>query len=34
VLYKLKQHGLEDRLDSNARRELLDRIKQMEHEGY
>src|SRR5205085_1002733 len=34
VLYKLKQHGLEDRLDGNARRELLDRIKQMEHEGY
>ena len=34
VLYKLKQHGLEDRLDTNARRELLDRIKQMEHEGY
>jgi 2-isopropylmalate synthase len=34
VLYKLKQHGLEDRLDTHARRELLDRIKQMEHEGY
>ena len=34
VLYKLKQHGLEDRLDDTARRELLDRIKQMEFEGY
>ena len=34
VLYKLKQHGLEDRLDSNERRELLDRIKLLEHEGY
>src|SRR5665213_2499438 len=26
ILYKLKQHGLEDRLDDSARRELLDRI--------
>jgi 2-isopropylmalate synthase len=34
VLYKLKQHGLEDRLDDSARRELLDRIKQMEFQGY
>jgi 2-isopropylmalate synthase len=34
VLYKLKQHGLADRLDDSARRELLDRIKQMEFEGY
>ena len=34
VLYKLKQHGLEDRLDDDARRELLDRIKQMEYQGY
>ncbi len=34
ILYKLKQHGLEDRLDDNARRELLDRIKQMEYQGY
>ena len=34
VLYKLKQHGLAERLDSDARRELLDRIKQMEHQGY
>jgi len=34
VLYKLKQHGLEDRLDDAARRELLERIKQMEFLGY
>jgi 2-isopropylmalate synthase len=34
ILYKLKQHGLEDRLDDNARRQLLDRIKQMEFQGY
>ena len=34
ILYKLKQHGLEDRLDDTARRELLDRIKQMEFQGY
>jgi 2-isopropylmalate synthase len=34
MLYKLKQHGLEDRLDDAARRELLDRIKQMEFQGY
>ncbi len=34
ILYKLKQHGLEDRLTESARRELLDRIKQMEHLGY
>ena len=34
VLYKLKQHGLADRLDSEGRRELLERIKQMEHQGY
>jgi 2-isopropylmalate synthase len=34
VLYKLKQHGLEDRLDDTARRELLDRMKQMEFQGY
>jgi 2-isopropylmalate synthase len=33
VLYKLKQHGLEG-LDDSARRELLDRIKQMEFQGY
>src|SRR5579883_77818 len=34
ILYKLKQHGLEDRLTEDARRELLERIKQMEYEGY
>ncbi len=34
VLYKLKQHGLADRLSEDARRELLERIKQMEYEGY
>ncbi len=34
VLYKLKQHGLADRLDAEARRQLLERVKQMEHQGY
>jgi 2-isopropylmalate synthase len=34
ILYKLKQHGLEERLDDTARRELLDRIKNMEFQGY
>ncbi len=34
VLYKLKQHGLEDRLDDSARRELLETIKRLEFEGY
>jgi 2-isopropylmalate synthase len=34
VIYKLKQHGLADRLSEDARRELLERIKQMEFEGY
>lgn len=34
VTYKLKQHGLADRLDDEARRELLERIKQMEYQGY
>jgi 2-isopropylmalate synthase len=34
IVFKLKQHGLADRLDENARRELLERIKQMEYEGY
>ena len=34
ILYKLKQHGLADRLTDEARRELLERIKQMEYEGY
>jgi len=34
ILYKLKQHGLMDRLDDAAHRELLERIKQMEFMGY
>jgi 2-isopropylmalate synthase len=34
VLYKLEQHGLSDRLTEDARKELLERIKQMEYEGY
>ena len=34
VLYKLKQHGLSERLQEDSRRELLERIKQMEYEGY
>jgi len=34
ILYKLQQHGLAERLDESARRELLDRIKQMEYMGY
>jgi 2-isopropylmalate synthase len=34
ILYKLKQHGLIDRLDDKSHRELLDRIKQMEFQGY
>jgi 2-isopropylmalate synthase len=34
VLYKLKQHGLEDRLSETARRELLERIKDLEFSGY
>jgi 2-isopropylmalate synthase len=34
ILYKLKQHGLEERLSDEARRELLERIKHMEYQGY
>jgi len=34
VLYKLKEHGLEERLTEDARRELLDRIKHLEYMGY
>jgi 2-isopropylmalate synthase len=34
ILYKLKQHGLVDRLDDAAHRELLERIKHMEFMGY
>src|SRR5438552_1534523 len=33
VLYKLKQHGLANRLNEDARRELLERIKDMEYQG-
>jgi 2-isopropylmalate synthase len=34
VFYKLKEHGLAERLSDDARRELLDRIKQLEYLGY
>jgi 2-isopropylmalate synthase len=34
ILYKLKQHGLADRLTEDARKTLLEQIKQMEYEGY
>ncbi len=34
IFYKLKEKGLEELLDDSARRELLDRIKQLEYEGY
>jgi 2-isopropylmalate synthase len=34
IAYKLKQLGLTNRLDDQARRVLLERIKQMEYEGY
>ncbi len=34
VFYKLNQHGLGDRLNDDARRELLERIKLMEYQGY
>ncbi|MBV8819117.1 MAG: citramalate synthase, partial [Acidobacteriaceae bacterium] len=34
VLYKLKEHGLAERLDADARRQLLDRIKDLEYQGY
>jgi 2-isopropylmalate synthase len=34
VLYKLQQHGLAERLTEDARKELLERIKQMEYDGY
>jgi 2-isopropylmalate synthase len=34
ILYQLKQDHLADRLDEDARRDLLERIKQMEYEGY
>ncbi len=34
ILYKLKQHGIADRLSEEARRELLERIKHLEFQGY
>jgi 2-isopropylmalate synthase len=34
ILFKLKQHGLAGRLSEEARRELLETIKQLEYEGY
>ncbi len=34
ILYKLKQHGIADRLSEDARRELLERIKNLEYRGY
>jgi 2-isopropylmalate synthase len=34
ILYKLEERGLADRLSPEARRELLDRVKQLEYEGY
>jgi len=34
ITYKLKQLGLKDDLSDTARREILERIKQMEHQGY
>ena len=34
IIYKLKEQGLADRLQEPARRALLDRIKQLEYEGY
>ncbi len=34
VLYKLEQYGLGDRLKDDAKRELLERIKNLEYQGY
>jgi len=34
VLYQLQQQGLADRLDDGGRRDLLERVKQLEFEGY
>jgi 2-isopropylmalate synthase len=34
IVFKLKALGLGDRLGEDARRQLLDRMKQLEHEGY
>ncbi len=34
VLYKLRQHGLAERLSEEAKRDLLERVKEMEYLGY
>lgn len=34
ILYKLKQHGLVERLDEASHKELLERVKNMEFQGY
>jgi 2-isopropylmalate synthase len=34
VAYKLKQLGLRENLDESVRRQILERVKQMEHQGY
>ena len=34
IVYKLHEKGFEEKLDPEARKELLDRIKRMENEGY
>ena len=34
ITYKMKERGLADRLDETARRALLERVKQLEYEGY
>jgi 2-isopropylmalate synthase len=34
IFYKLKEQGLGEQLTENQRRQLLDQIKQLEHEGY
>ena len=34
ITYKIKQLGLKDDLPETSRREILERIKQMEHQGY
>jgi 2-isopropylmalate synthase len=34
IFYKLKEHGLEEKLNEDSRKYLLEKIKQMEFEGY
>jgi 2-isopropylmalate synthase len=34
IAYKLNQLGLRENLDESVRREILERVKQMEHQGY